>query len=157
MAKLKLTEVAIPDNKTMDRLAKNVRQAVKESVPLELRGARYGACVLSTRGKIYRGGNMFSSTQSLSVHAEQAALIHAASHGDPLVRAIAIASDDPTTEPFPCGSCRQIIFENARHSKLDILVLCYQPRRGRPSVHKISELYPLPWPGRESARNHATH
>ncbi len=114
------------------------------------RNNKFGAAVLTTNGNIYRAGNYFSSTFSLSIHAEVAALVHAAAHGDPYITAIAIVStEDPHGKALchPCGSCRQLIFENARISKLpiDVVMSSYS---GQYEVREIRELVPYPWPQR---------
>ncbi|WP_168210429.1 cytidine deaminase family protein [Persicimonas caeni] len=112
------------------------------------RGASYGAAVLTLNDNIFSAGSFFSSTHSLSLHAEHAALVHCALHGEPLIKAIAIASDDPETLATPCGLCRQLIFENARQSGLNVVVLTLREREV--SVEStIVELYPLPWPDRK--------
>ena len=107
-------------------------------------GATYGAAVLTASGATYCGRNCFSSSLSGSVHAEQAALIHAYAHDDMEVWAIAIASGDDSCEPVPCSLCRQLLFENGRHTGIDIFV---QTVSGASfASYPLSVLYPRPWP-----------
>ena len=42
----------------------------------------YAAAVLTTTGNIYSASNYGSATASLTLHAEQSALAHAAAHGE---------------------------------------------------------------------------
>lgn len=133
------------------RLREEARSAVRRLHPLKTARARYGAAVLTLKGNVFPGENWFSSSQSLSLHAEQVALAHAAIHREPLIQAIAIASNDLSTPPLPCGLCRQLLYENARHSKLDIVVMSV-PWRGRVKRYSLSSLYPLPWPERKPRR-----
>lgn len=111
---------------------------------------RYAAAVITTKGNIYSAGNYFSSTFTLSVHAEQAALVHAAAHGEPFIKAIAIVSEEDLEHKkfcHPCGLCRQLIFENARLSKelVDVL-MCNL--KGEYKCVNIQDLVPFPWPDR---------
>jgi cytidine deaminase len=112
----------------------------------DLKGSRYGAAVLTASSTIYPGKNWFSPSLVGSVHAEQSALIHAHVHDDPIVWAIAIASNDESVEPVPCGICRQLLFENARHSRVDIRIITVNDTHR--CSYTISELYPNPWPAR---------
>jgi cytidine deaminase len=109
-------------------------------------GSRYGAAVLSVSGRHYEGRNWFSPSLSLSIHAEHSAVVHAELHDDSEVRAIAIACSDDSHEPVPCGICRQVLFESARVSGLDIVVLTTTSSHQR--RYNLSELYPNPWPNR---------
>lgn len=126
----------------IDRLLKAAEDMLKEPFSFGVEIAAYGAAVLTTNQAIYGGRNRFSPSHSLTMHAEQVALAHCFAHGDPLITAIAVASSDRSAEPLPCGMCRQLLFENARHSGCDIRVIT------RAGSHNLSELYPFPWPDR---------
>lgn len=110
-------------------------------------GEKYSACVYTRSGNYYEGFSIFSSTHSLTIHAEQAAIINAILNHDEEIVAIAIVSTETELKPLPCGICRQLLYENARSTKLDIKIVCQ-------SIDKIdrfnlSELYPHQWPDRE--------
>jgi len=110
-------------------------------------GRHYGASVYTLQGRFFKGINLFSPPHSLTLHAEQTALVNAAVHGDPLIQAMAITSDDPTVPPMPCGICRQALFENARFSKMNIQLICVQGTDVK--LFRLTELYPKPWPDRD--------
>jgi cytidine deaminase len=113
-------------------------------------GERYAACVFTDKNCFYEGKNIFSPTLNLSLHAEQTAIMHAELHNDSRIIGLALVSSDERHSPIPCGICRQLLFENARFSKYDIQIVTeFSERR---HFHKISELYPNPWPNREPKR-----
>ncbi len=136
------------NNQKHNQLVAAALKALEVAVVRVPQNHRYGAAVLTTKGSIFAGGNYFSSTFSLSVHAETAALIHAAAHGEPYIEAISIVStEDPDGIQFcrPCGSCRQLIFENGRLSGFAVEVLMCS-RAGKYERRPINELMPFPWP-----------
>ena len=49
---------------------------------------RFGAAVLTQKGNIFSSGQYFSDTLSLTLHAEQVAIAHAAAHGEYAIAAI---------------------------------------------------------------------
>ena len=131
----------------LNELIDTAQEAVAAKGRTTTLGRNYGACVYTVHGHFFKGINLFSPTHSLTLHAEQVALVNAAAHGDPLIQAMAIASDDPTVLPIPCGICRQALFENDRFSKVDIQVICLQGDETK--LFRMTELYPEPWPDRE--------
>ena len=142
LKKIKINESYI------NKLAKMAYKAVlMPRVPKDL-GAKYGAAVLSINNEIYYGFNIFSSTHSLSLHAEQCAIVNAKINNDYLIKAIAISSDDASTLPLPCGICRQLLYENSRYSKIDILVIICNTSHVKKTYY-LSELLPFPWPSRK--------
>ncbi len=111
-------------------------------------GHAYGSSVLTEHGKIYAASNYSSATASLTLHAEQAALAHAAMHGDPNVIAIVTVSKrgaDKKTVSHPCGMCKQLIWENSVNSGKKIAVVMANLKGGY-VVKEISRLVPYPWP-----------
>jgi cytidine deaminase len=100
------------------------------------------ASVESIDGKIYGGSNVETVTFSLTIHAEQAAIL-AALHdgvlqrlGPQWIRAIYITSDIPT---LPCGACRQFAMEWANEYTL---VACETPDGNEVQWSTLFELLP---------------
>jgi len=109
---------------------------------------RYGAAVLTTNGNIYASGQYRAETRQISIHAEQAALIHAAAHGEHSIRAIAIISDeDPTGDSFtnPCGICKQALYESSLVSGIPMQVVLAK-LAGQYEVKPLEEFIVFPWP-----------
>ncbi len=108
---------------------------------------RFGSAVLTSKGNIYSSGQYYSDTYSLTLHAEQAALAHAAAHGEHEFVAIAsvLTGEDGKRYCHPCGICKQLIYENFLRTKRDIDVVMAN-KNGEYVVKKISELVPFPWP-----------
>lgn len=69
-----------------------------------------GACVEASSGKTYVGCNMENASYGLGICAERNAIANAIANGERELRKVAIYS--PNSELcFPCGACRQVIFE----------------------------------------------
>ncbi len=108
----------------------------------------FASAVLTDKGNIYTASNYNSDTASLTLHAEQAALSHAACHNDARIVAIAmVGKEDPKGEKLchPCGICKQLIWENSLRSGLPVKVVMAN-LRGKYEVKDIKELVPYPWP-----------
>lgn len=109
---------------------------------------KFGAAVLTKKGNIYSASAYWSDTASLTLHAEQAALAHAASHGERDIIAIAcVSTEDEKGEKicYPCGMCKQLIYENSRDSEIDVEVVMAN-MKGKYIIKKISEIVSYPWP-----------
>ena len=108
----------------------------------------YGAAVLCQDGAIYASGQYKAGTRQLSLHAEHAALVHAAAHGESTILAIAITStEDPGREPFtnPCGICKQALYEAALFAGQEPQVILARPD-GRRKMLPLKEMLAYPWP-----------
>jgi cytidine deaminase len=109
---------------------------------------RFGAAVLTDTGNIYKACAFWSYTSTLTLHAEQAAIAHAAAHGEKNIVAVAcVSTEDEKGEKYchPCGICKQLIYESSMDSGIDIDVVMAS-LKGEYVVKKISELVPHPWP-----------
>ena len=100
---------------------------------------RVGSALLTQEGKAFTGGNIESSSYSLTLCAERVALFKALSEGYRKFKAIAIASDDPDFCP-PCGSCRQVL--NDFCSEIDIVLINHKSEL---KIFKLGELLPFPF------------
>ncbi|MDQ3802263.1 MAG: hypothetical protein M3416_00170 [Acidobacteriota bacterium] len=108
----------------------------------------YGAAVLTPSGNIYSAGQYKAETRQISLHAEQAALVHAAAHGKREIVAITIISNEDTAgEMFtnPCGICKQALYEHAYASGLPMKIILAN-LRGHWEVRDLKELIVFPWP-----------
>ena len=72
-------------------------------------GFRVGAALLGKSGKVYKGCNVENAAYTPTNCAERTALFKAVSEGARAFTAIAIAARG--SAPFPCGACRQSLFE----------------------------------------------
>jgi cytidine deaminase len=111
-------------------------------------GFAVGAAVRTRSGRIFRGANLENSAYGASTCAEIAALANANTAGDFDVEAIAIVgySVDPARDGrhvvTPCGRCRQVIFEAAAVSGIDVRVLSANGNLDQISVSTIFKLLP---------------
>lgn len=71
-----------------------------------------GAAVLTSSGRIFRGGNIENAAYPMTCCAERVALFSAYAAGERTIVAIAVAT--PTSDvASPCGACRQVMIELA--------------------------------------------
>lgn len=68
-----------------------------------------GAALLDVQGQIFTGCNVENSSYGATICAERTALVKAVSEGSRDFAAIAVVSQDG--EAWPCGICRQVLFE----------------------------------------------
>ncbi len=101
---------------------------------------RVGSALLTEDGEVFTGGNIESSSYSLTLCAERVALFKALSEGYRKFKAIAIASDDPDFCP-PCGSCRQVL--NDLCSDIDVVIINHNNEFLK--IFKLVELLPFPF------------
>jgi cytidine deaminase len=95
---------------------------------------RVGAAILTTSGKIYTGCNIENASLGLTVCAERVALFKAISEGEKSFKAIAIvATKNPA---YPCGACRQVLYEFA--PEIEIFLI----KNGKTKKFLLGELLP---------------
>jgi cytidine deaminase len=130
------------------RLVAEAIRALDLSNPANPPDRRFGAALITAKGNVYAASAFWSETLSLCLHAEQAALAHAAAHGERDVVALACVSTESADAGalcHPCGLCRQLLYESARASGHRITVLM-AARSGAFKAVDIAELTPFPWP-----------
>jgi cytidine deaminase len=76
-----------------------------------------GAAVRTDTGKVFTGCNIESASYGLTVCAERVAIWKALSEGERNFTNLAVAADTMRLTP-PCGTCRQIIWEFAKHADI---------------------------------------
>lgn len=133
---------------TAPRLIREAIAALSNAHPANPANLRFGAAVLSTSGKVFSASAFWSDTLSLVIHAEHAALVHAAANGEHTISAVACVSTEDANQKkhcHPCGICKQLLYENSRRSGRDIAVYMAN-LDGEYVSKKISELVPFPWP-----------
>ena len=72
---------------------------------------KVGAALLGNNGKVYTGVNVENSSFGATICAERTACVKAVSEGCKEFTKIAIATEEG--EAFPCGICRQFLYEFA--------------------------------------------
>lgn len=93
----------------MERAAKEAR----DNAYTPVFDYKVGAAILTENGNIYKGCNTEAVVPSLSICAERNALSNAVSEGDYCFKAVLIVSEGEEVV-YPCGSCRQYLFEFAQ-------------------------------------------
>ena len=78
-----------------------------------------GAALLAEDGRVYAGCNVESASYGLTICAERTAVFKAVSEGARGFRAVAVVTG-AETPTFPCGACRQVLWDQCR----DIEVVC---------------------------------
>lgn len=95
-----------------------------------------GAALRTKAGKVFTGCNVESASYGLTVCAERVAIWKALSEGERDFTDLAIVADTEQLTP-PCGTCRQIIWEFAKHAKITLANL-----RGQQEEVDIRTLLP---------------
>lgn len=111
----------------------------------------YAAAVLTDKGSIYSASNYHSDTHSLTLHAEQSALAHAAAHGEGTIVAIAVTSNEKLEKGRftpPCHMCKQLLWESRLRSGAPMRIILANGH-GETKEVDLDELMPLPWPPKE--------
>lgn len=98
-------------------------------------GFKVGACVETADGDIFTGVNIENSSYPAGICAERSAMSAAVSAGAREFRAVAVCSEHGSA--WPCGVCRQFIFEFGE----DIAVISGEDE-DHLERHTISELLP---------------
>ncbi len=82
---------------------------------------KIGAAVLTKSGEVFTGCNIENSSYGATICGERTALVKAISQGYKDFEAIAIAGSDENIPSFPCGICRQFIFEFGNDIKIILM------------------------------------
>lgn len=98
---------------------------------------RVGAALLSSDGRIFTGCNVENASYGAAICAERTAAVKAVSEGALKFSAVAIVSSEGGLT-FPCGICRQFLYEFAEDDFRVIL----KDENGHICVYKLSELLP---------------
>lgn len=98
-----------------------------------------GAAVECEDGSVFTGALIENTALCTSICAEAAAIAGAVSAGHRSFKRIAVISEGNTYK-FPCGSCRQMMYEFAP----EIEVLCARTSDGRFVSYSLATLYPSP-------------
>ena len=124
--------------------------ALKNPYPKDSKNS-YAAAVLTDIGNIYSANYYHSDTRSLTIHGEQAALVHAAAHGEGTILAIAVTSNADLQQgefAAPCHMCKQVLWESRLRSNTPMLIILANSH-GETKEVMLDELMPLPWPARK--------
>lgn len=107
----KLKPHIIPES-TARQMLQRAQAAKVNTYPIANEG--YTVCVLTAGGNMYEGVSYKSHTYTLTMHCEMTALANAAIHGEKDIIAI--------TGPN-CHMCKQLIWESALNSGIDIMII----------------------------------
>ena len=95
-----------------------------------------GAALLTKSGRVYTGCNVENASYGLAICAERVAVFKAVSEGHRQFIAIAIVA--PSSQPTPCGACRQVLSEFG-----ELTIICANSHNLKKMRHfQLSELLP---------------
>ena len=100
---------------------------------------KVGAALAGSSGRVFAGCNVENATYGLTVCAERVALWKAVSEGEREFVAVAVVSESEHPA-FPCGACRQLLWEFCGDIEVIIANL-----RGVRESHRLSQLFPHPF------------
>lgn len=85
---------------------------------------KVGAAVLLDNGEIVTAANQESEVFAEGMCAERSLLYYVqANYRDNKIKALAIASDPAQRECYPCGACRQIIYDTEKRQGTPIRII----------------------------------
>jgi cytidine deaminase len=96
---------------------------------------RVGAVAVGADGSVHPGTNVENSAYGSAICAEGSAITRAVSAGVRKIDTIAVSCPDGTEPGYPCGNCRQLMFE------FDVDRVVIDTPDG-PRVHTLAELLP---------------
>lgn len=134
-------------NEQKKKLIEEVRKALSNPYPKDLKIV-YAAAVLTDKGNIYSSAQYFSDTLSLTLHCEQGALAHAATHGEGNIIAIITATNIKLKKgefAWSCNMCKQLLYESQRRSKIPMIVMSVNNYDEIKEL-KLVDMIPYPWP-----------
>ncbi|HAN10146.1 MAG TPA: cytidine deaminase [Clostridiales bacterium] len=98
---------------------------------------KVGSAILTENGEIYKGCNIESKSFGSLVCAERDAIFEAITDGNHDFVAVAVVSS-LGDETFPCGICRQVMYEFMSENVEIIL----EDKDGNIKVYTLKELFP---------------
>ncbi|MCL2527432.1 MAG: cytidine deaminase [Defluviitaleaceae bacterium] len=101
-------------------------------------GFHVGAALLSADDTVFTGCNVESAAFSPTCCAERTALVKAVSEGVHNFKAIAISGGDGKDYCYPCGVCRQMLYEFGGDNLQIIVAKSEEDYK----IHPLSELLP---------------
>ncbi|NUL81395.1 MAG: cytidine deaminase [Armatimonadetes bacterium] len=93
-----------------------------------------GAAIVCEDGSIHTGANVENSIYGLSVCAERVAIWSAVAEGRRRITKLALVTADGG---FPCGACRQVLFEFADPAGCPVLIADLQGNVRRTDVNAL--------------------
>ncbi len=102
----------------MDEILIRMAYCARENAYTPYSHYRVGAALLCSDGSIYTGCNIENAAYGNAFCAERTALVKAVSEGKRSFKKIAVVGEG--SAPYPCGACRQSLFEFA--PDIEILV-----------------------------------
>ena len=130
-----------------EQLIEEAKKALTNPYPKDAKTI-YTAAVLTKAGNVYSSAQYFSDTYSLTLHAEQAALAHAAAHGEGEIVAVAITSNEELKKDefcYSCHMCKQLFYESQRRSGVPMLLIFFN-NNGDIQELKLDDMILYPWP-----------
>jgi len=129
------------------QLMEEAKKALKNPYPKDAKTV-YAAAVLTKAGNIYSSAQYFSDTYSLTLHAEQSVLTHAAAHGEGEIMAIAVTSNEELKKGefcYSCNMCKQLLYESQRRSGVTMTVIFFNQFEEIQEL-LLSDMISYPWP-----------
>lgn len=96
---------------------------------------KVGAALLTKSGEVFTGVNVENSSYGATICAERTACVKAVSEGFREFEALAVAASEG--EAYPCGICRQFLYEFAQN-----LTVIVGEDEEHLKIYKLNELLP---------------
>lgn len=111
--------------------------SARESALCTYSGFAVGAALRDEQGRVWTGANVENASYTLGLCAERVAIFAALTHGGRGFTHVVVATDTPQPTS-PCGACRQILWEFARHATVVMVAA-----GGVTATATVAELVPM--------------
>lgn len=113
---------------------------------------------MTAAGNIFGSGHYTSLTNSLTLHAEQAALSHAAAHGEYAIKKVLVTWNEAAEKiygapVYPCHMCKQLLWEHALRTGQATEVLVVSPDGRLADRFALEDVMSRSWP-QKCEKNH---
>ncbi len=106
---------------------------VRERAVCTYSGFAVGVAMLDDSGRRYTGANVENASYNLGLCAERVAMYHALTHGCGVFQRVAVVTEADTLA-YPCGACRQALWEFAPQAEV---ILANRVERARIAVRDL--------------------
>jgi cytidine deaminase len=101
-----------------------------------------GAALLTKKGDMITASNFENASYGCTVCAETAAVVRANAMGERQFEAVAVIGGKKDDVVYPCGKCRQVLFEASQLSGKDLEVILSDTKRSKIILTTLDELLP---------------
>lgn len=101
-----------------------------------------GAALLTRKGEIIAASNVENASYGCGTCAETSAVVRANAIGERMFEAVAVIGGKKGEVIFPCGKCRQVLYETSQVGGKDLEVILSDAKKNKIILTTVNELLP---------------